>query len=655
SSLQLRLSALQNDFAAEKSALKANQAALDKDLAREQAISTQKQKEIDSLYPLLAQSDQDIQRQTAVLDSLQRERVLLDATSAQIAAQEALLSRLQTGYDNLLALEQTIQQQQERLTSKAALQAQADGLPALEKTVEQHKNRLSAFRQQVQTLRQDAEKSRDGQCPILNTPCPNVSGNLSDFLLQKAHAIQQESDREAEQMLGPQASLEKARAAREALVSLAPVEEALEQNRSQREKYFHAFAHYTRQWAQESASVMPDLPQATDAAQWQQALVLLSRQQEADQSAYHTKTTALEQTKTACISSLSQLEEQKMSRQEKINAAQADKSVADLAILSIKQALGSQEQKRLQLAQQKQAIASLQSQLQSYDDLEQAILHTREQMQALLSQYEAYIQHRAEAQRLPEIQGEIAAREAREKERLTQRALLIQQQKSIASFDEAAYEALSARVESTIAQLAQTKGALDVKQKDHSALLEEIHALEARLKKAEELEQQHDLLQRTTQLSRLLFDTILRNAGERVAALYRSRITQDAAQLYREVSMENVALQWSADYDILLSDVVHGQERFRSFRQLSGGEQMTAALSVRLGLLNRFSSAGIAFFDEPTSNLDARRRENLAMVIPAVTSRFQQVFVISHDDAFDSITDSILRLTKAPGGTVVEK
>ena len=50
----------------------------------------------------------------------------------------------------------------------------------------------------------------------------------------------------------------------------------------------------------------------------------------------------------------------------------------------------------------------------------------------------------------------------------------------------------------------------------------------------------------------------------------------------------------------------------RSFINLSGGEQMVAALSVRLALLKQLSDIRVAFFDEPTVNMDAERRERLA-------------------------------------------
>lgn len=648
--LQSRLSLLQNEYAAAFAALEAGDAALAKDLERETARAAQKSEEAEALSAGLMEADRDIARQQQAHAALAQEKAALGEETALLQNRDSLLTRLQTGYEGLLALEETIERQKQKLSSKEELNALAALLPEREAETRRLNSSLSALTQRVKTLQQDAEKSKDGQCPILNTPCPNVTGSLSDFLLQKACALQNQIARETQQAQKAQAVLEQSRNAKDTLMSLLPVEEALLQNLEEQKKYFRGFSRYISQWTSQKKET-PPAKEAQSAAQWQQTLLLLQEQQQAAKDTQNERLAALEQSSAASISALSQLEEQKKNLQAKINAARKDIDAANLSILSIRQAMDAQLQKRKEQAQQKSAIESLQLQLAAYDTLEQQIKTTREQMQQLRPQYEAYIQKSAEAARLSEIQAEISLRETAEQERLSLHALIAGKLKAAGTFDEAAFDALLGRMEQTVSQMAQVKGALDVKQKDLAALLEEIQDLEEIVQEAAQLEREYAQTQRAADLSRLLFDSILRHAGEKVASLYRSRISKDAAQLYREVSMENVELRWSADYDVVLTDVVRGKERSRSFRQLSGGEQMTAALSVRLGLLNRFSSAGIAFFDEPTSNLDARRRENLAAVIPAVTSRFQQVFVISHDDAFDSITDNILRLIKAPDAT----
>ena len=70
---------------------------------------------------------------------------------------------------------------------------------------------------------------------------------------------------------------------------------------------------------------------------------------------------------------------------------------------------------------------------------------------------------------------------------------------------------------------------------------------------------------------------------------------------------------------------------------------MSAALAVRLALVREMSDLNLAFFDEPTANLDAQRREALAQQIMSVRG-FSQLFVISHDDTFEQATQNIIRV-----------
>ncbi len=122
----------------------------------------------------------------------------------------------------------------------------------------------------------------------------------------------------------------------------------------------------------------------------------------------------------------------------------------------------------------------------------------------------------------------------------------------------------------------------------------------------------------------------LKEAAPRVARNYVYHVSLEANQMFREITGNaERTLKWAEDYSIVLEE--DGYER--PFQSLSGGEQMSAALSIRLALLKQLSDIRIAFFDEPTTNLDAERRENFAQAISRIT-HFDQLFVISHDDTF---------------------
>ena len=71
--------------------------------------------------------------------------------------------------------------------------------------------------------------------------------------------------------------------------------------------------------------------------------------------------------------------------------------------------------------------------------------------------------------------------------------------------------------------------------------------------------------------------------------------------------------------------------------QVEPGARDSTAQLLRI----REAKPDLIFFDEPTTNMDAERRENLAMQISRIT-HFDQLFVISHDETFDSYVDNVV-------------
>ena len=143
---------------------------------------------------------------------------------------------------------------------------------------------------------------------------------------------------------------------------------------------------------------------------------------------------------------------------------------------------------------------------------------------------------------------------------------------------------------------------------------------------------------------------LLRAAGPQVTEVLLASVSDSADEIYSDImGAPGGRLRWAADYDIVLGR--GGLER--RFGQLSGGEQMAAALAVRLALLRDLLNLDIAFFDEPTQHLDAERRENLAQQILAVRG-FSQLVVISHDDTFERHIDNIIRVTHTSQASTVE-
>jgi DNA repair protein SbcC/Rad50 len=136
--------------------------------------------------------------------------------------------------------------------------------------------------------------------------------------------------------------------------------------------------------------------------------------------------------------------------------------------------------------------------------------------------------------------------------------------------------------------------------------------------------------------------SIFNQSGPRITRYYLAEVSHEAEKLYRELlNRDEVTLRWTEDYEIQIQ--AHGY--WQSFRSLSGGEQMCAALAVRLALLRVLADVDIAFFDEPTTNMDQVRRQQLAEAISNLKA-FRQLIVISHDDTFENVTEHIIRIER---------
>ena len=134
----------------------------------------------------------------------------------------------------------------------------------------------------------------------------------------------------------------------------------------------------------------------------------------------------------------------------------------------------------------------------------------------------------------------------------------------------------------------------------------------------------------------------IRDMQPLMTRLLNRRISHGANAIHQALTNSAAAeLTWDETFAITLT--VRGRER--AFGQLSGGEQMTAALAVNLAMLQELSTVGFAFFDEPTTNLDEDRRTELASRLGA-TRQVPQLIVISHDDTFGAEVDHAIRVAK---------
>jgi len=202
-----------------------------------------------------------------------------------------------------------------------------------------------------------------------------------------------------------------------------------------------------------------------------------------------------------------------------------------------------------------------------------------------------------------------------------------------------------------VADIATFKEQLENLGKEQLRLEEEVGKLIALKEEIEAKQIEKKKLRETESLVKFLRDRIFNKVSDSLSERYREEISLRADRIYRNIAETDEELEWGDQYSIVLRDMQDGKVRERTDDQLSGGQIMSSVVALRLALLQTIG-ARIAFFDEPTSNLDAARRENLAHAFRAidvgreeVTEHwYDQLFLISHDVAFTEVTDQMISL-----------
>ncbi len=305
------------------------------------------------------------------------------------------------------------------------------------------------------------------------------------------------------------------------------------------------------------------------------------------------------------------------------------------------------EQQKLQEA--KEQVRQLEQQLSLYAELDIHIGQQEAIQQQCGASYSTYLKNIDTAKLLPERKQ--VYQQALQKAEQAEQALIAAEQayqKARDMFNEqelVEFELEISRLTGELASLAEKMQNLqteinELEQKiEHAELL--LVELGAAEKEKHTLEDLHKMLEQ--------FRKLIKEAAPHVLKAMMNDISIEANRIFGEIMGDRSAqLSWQNDYEIVL----HRQGVNRTFAQLSGGEQMSAALSVRLALLKKLSTLNIAFFDEPTQNMDVLRRTNLAEQIRRVRG-FDQLFVISHDDTFEQGLDSLIRLRKMDSQTSI--
>ncbi len=281
--------------------------------------------------------------------------------------------------------------------------------------------------------------------------------------------------------------------------------------------------------------------------------------------------------------------------------------------------------------------------VESYKDLDANWKEFTTKRDSTIEQHRTFLANEAAAKSLPEKENELKIAQA-EIEKLTANSAAAENDFNAANKDYDREKHMSERAKLLEAErrLAETRANLENAKRRAEELgrnLENLREIRKNMQ-AEFIEKER--LEKIADATDFIRET-LKKSAPLVAKNYVYHVSIEANQMFREISGNaERTLKWTEDYGIILEEAGHE----RPFINLSGGEQMAAALSVRLALLKQLSDVRLAFFDEPTTNMDIHRRERLAEQISQITEKqtFDQLFVISHDDTFEGYVDNVIEI-----------
>jgi len=167
-------------------------------------------------------------------------------------------------------------------------------------------------------------------------------------------------------------------------------------------------------------------------------------------------------------------------------------------------------------------------------------------------------------------------------------------------------------------------------------LRREIEAYQKQKKQIEELTSEKEYLER--------LQNIFANFRKYLIGRIRPALSQKASVLFQELTDgKYTTIELDEDYDVFIYDQA---EKF-PLERFSGGEKDLANLCLRLAISQLMTESsgsdfGFIVLDEIFGSQDYLRKNNIMRSLNKLSSRFRQIFVISHvDDIKDSLEQVI--------------
>ena len=333
---------------------------------------------------------------------------------------------------------------------------------------------------------------------------------------------------------------------------------------------------------------------------------------------------------------------EKQRRLEALDGVEADYTAAKTRYEDNKSAEAELASIRERIGELEAEVAELDEEITSYGDLDSELIELKETLEETKDGYETYIAHEEEASQRDERKESVAEAKS-DLADLQSRAEGVREE--IGELESEFDEERLGELDSDIKSFEATKNRLDGKRE---TVGENLSGKQSKLDDLNEKQSEKEALEtEITELERdKRFAGWSRNTLQQGAADLRELITTEIGHRANEVFQQlrgnpTETLVWDKTYNLRVR--VKGQDK--PFDSLSGGEKMAAALAVRLAILERLASVGMAFLDEPTANLDTEKKQNLVNQLESLEG-LGQLTVVSHDRTFEAMTERAVVLEK---------
>jgi exonuclease SbcC len=466
-------------------------------------------------------------------------------------------------------------------------------LESKRKELDKAKEGLAGHRNEIAQLMKFQQTIEGGKCPFLDEKCQQIEGDLNVYFSNRLKDVQ------------------------EAMGSLAETKSTLEKEVEELEEK-----------SSEVADLEYDLKSSKDAAK---RVVKLEKEVKAVEKEI-LELPKLEKKLDVMLKDIEKLKP-------KMEAFRKNTAIVDQE----KKLKDSTKKDESEAKDLEKRIVKVAKDLQGFAKLDQDIAKGKKRLRDLEPKYKRYEQEKGVFNRFEKIEDEIKVLEKRTKE-LDSKYKSKKEQLDKLGFrpvdlKKAREELSKSRTES--AKIVERQSSLEKerKEKERRVKEQEDALTQVRVKEINIEEKRQFRL-----FANFIRETI-RSAGPLVGTEIVNSISRAASEIYCEIlSDHSQQLSWTKEYDIEIAS----PEGSKVFKQLSGGEQMSAALALRLAMLKHLARSDLVFLDEPTQNLDDERRRNLAQQITKITG-FKQMFIITHDDTFSQDYEYVIRVNKKHG------